>query len=452
MTATPGGRPRKLQLMGLVAVMFFCVSGGPFGLEGMVGSVGPGLALLLLLVIPVLYTIPEALLIGELASMLPAEGGYYVWVKRAFGPFWGFWNGWLSWAYSLVDMALYPVLFRQYLHYFVPELTPLEGWIVALAVIWIATGLNLRGTRTVGIASGWFVGLVVAPFAVLAALALVKWTGHPGAHLTLTPFHAAGTTFLGALGVGISQGIWNYSGWDNASTIGDEIQSSGSTYPKALARAVPLVTLVYLVTVIPTLAVSDWHAWTDGAWPALARTIVGGWLAQWIALAGMVSAFALFNALLLAYSRIPLALARDGLLPAALGRMDARDTPRAAVVVSAVVYSVCALIDFGDLLAADVLLYTLALVLEFGSLLALRRKEPTLRGPFRIPLPTAALALLATLPPLVLAAAVALELGGRTAGFTGVLVGLGLAAVGPGIYLALAPRAARQRASTAGSV
>jgi amino acid transporter len=429
--------------MGLVAVMFFCVSGGPFGLEGMVGPVGPGLALLLLLVIPILYTIPEALLIGELASMLPAEGGYYVWVKRAFGPFWGFWNGWLSWAYSLVDMALYPVLFRQYLHYFIPGLTPLEGWIAALAVIWIATGLNLRGTRTVGVASTGFVALVVAPFGVLAAFAAARWLGDPAAHLTLTPFHAEGTTFLGALGVGISQGIWNYSGWDNASTIGDEIQSSGRTYPKALARAVPLVTIVYLVTVVPTLAVSDWHAWTDGAWPAIARTIVGGWLAQWIAAAGMISAFALFNALLLAYSRIPLALARDRLLPASLRRLDERATPRRAVIVSAVIYSICALIPFGDLLAADVLLYTLALVLEFGALIALRRREPSLRGPFRVPVSTWGLVLLAALPPLVLATAVLLELTGAGAGFKGALVGLSLAAVGPGIYAILAPRAAR---------
>jgi len=424
--------------MGLVAVMFFCVSGGPFGLEGMVGPVGPGLALLLLLVIPVLYTIPEALLIGELASMLPAEGGYYVWVKRAFGPFWGFWNGWLSWAYSLVDMALYPVLFRQYLRYFIPGLTPLEGWIVALAVIWMATGLNLRGTRTVGAASLWFVTLVVAPFAVLAGVAAVQWLGHSAAHLSLTPFHAEGTTFLGALGVGISQGIWNYSGWDNASTIGDEIQSSGRTYPKALARAVPLVTIVYLVTVVPTLAVSDWHAWTDGAWPDIARSIAGGWLAQWIAAAGMISAFALFNALLLAYSRIPLALARDRLLPAALGALDARDTPRTAVIVSAVIYSICALIPFGDLLAADVLLYTLALVLEFGSLIALRRREPALRGPFRVPLSTPVVTLLATLPPIVLLTAVVLELAGAGAGFKGVLVGLTLAAAGPAIYVVLA--------------
>ena len=445
MIALPEARPRKLRLGGLVAVMFFCVSGGPFGLEGLVGSVGPGLALLLLVATPILYSVPEALLIGELASMLPAEGGYYVWVKRAFGPFWGFWNGWLSWTYSLVDMAIYPVLFLQYLHYFFPALTRLDGWLLCLAFIWIATWLNLRGTRTVGLASGWFVLMVLAPFAVVAVVALLMWTGDRGTHLTLTPFHAAGTTFLGALGVGISQGIWNYSGWDNASTIGGEIHASGRTYPRALARTLPLVAIVYLATIVPTMAVTDWHAWTDGAWPDLARSVVGGWLGQWVALAGMVSAFALFNALLLAYSRIPLALARDRLLPATLGTTDARGTPVAAVIASAVVYSGFASLQFGGLLAADVLLYTLALLLEFAALLALRRREPALRGPFRVPLPTWALGILALLPGLVLGAAVALEIGNPGEGFTGVLVGLAFAAVGPGIYLILAPRAARQR-------
>src|SRR5207245_1875619 len=162
-------RSSTLTLGPLVAVMYFTVSGGPFGLEGLVGSVGPGVALLLLVLTPLVFSVPETLLIGELASMLPAEGGYYVWVKRAFGRFWGFWNGWLSWVYSLIDMAIYPVLFLQYLRFFLPGLGRFEAWVVALAVIWGATWLNLRGTRVVGTASGWFVGLVLAPFGVLAA-------------------------------------------------------------------------------------------------------------------------------------------------------------------------------------------------------------------------------------------------------------------------------------------
>src|SRR5204862_2807414 len=137
--------------------MFFTVSGGPFGLEGLVGSVGPGVALLLLVATPLLYSVPETLLVGELASMLPVEGGYYQWVKRAFGRFWGFWNGWLSWTYSLLDMAIYPVLFIQYLRFFAPGLGWLERWIVAPAMEWVATGRNLPGTPVRGTPPGRFV-------------------------------------------------------------------------------------------------------------------------------------------------------------------------------------------------------------------------------------------------------------------------------------------------------
>jgi len=414
--------------------MYFTVSGGPFGLEGLVGSTGPGVALLLLVLTPLVFSVPETLLIGELASMLPAEGGYYQWVKRAFGRFWGFTNGWVSWVYSLIDMAIYPVLFLQYLRFFLPGLTPLQGWLLALALIWGATWLNLRGTRVVGTASGWFVALVLAPFAVLAVAAIARWVGGPG--LSVTPFHAPGTSFLGALGLGISQAIWNYSGWDNASTIGGEIEESGSTYPRALARALPLVTGVYLLAIVPALAVTEWTTWTDGAWPAIARLIVGPWLGTWMAAAGMVSALALFNALLLSYSRVPLVMAQDGFLPRRLAETDARGTPRAAVIVSAVAYSGFAVLSFGGLLAADVLLYTAALAMEFAALIQLRRTEPELRGTFRVPLGRAGLVFLASLPVLLLLAGVALEVRSHEIGLPGVLVAATLAFLGPIVYAA----------------
>ena len=242
---------------------------------------------------------------------------------------------------------------------------------------------------------------------------------------------AAGGSFLGALGLGISQSIWNYSGWDNASTVGGEIAESGRTYPRALLRTLPLVTVVYLAAIIPALAVTDWRTWTDGAWPAISGSVVGDWLAAWIAAAGMVSAFALFNALLLAYSRVPLVLARDGLLPGALATTDERGTPRRAIIVSAVGYSVFALLSFGGLLAADVLLYTAALALEFAALIRLRRTEPDLRGSFRVPVGAKVLALLATLPVLVLLSAVALEVHSRAIGLVGVLVAALFATLGP---------------------
>lgn len=434
-------RPALLTLGPLVAVMFFTVSGGPFGVEGLVGGVGPGLAVLLLVATPLLYSVPETLLIGELASMLPAEGGYYVWVKRAFGPFWGFTNGWLSWMYSLIDMAIYPVLLLQYLRFFTGDIGRLPGWLLALALIWGATWLNLRGTRVVGIASGGFLVLVLAPFAALAGAGLSWWGRGAGHALLALPFHAGGTTFLGALGLGISQCIWNYSGWDNPSTVGEEIADPGSTYPNALKRALPLVTVAYLAAVVPALAVTDWHRWSDGAWPAIGAEVGGPWLAAWIAGAGMVSAFALFNALLLSYSRVPLVLARDRFLPAGLSATDDRGTPRRAVLVSAVGYSAFALLSFGGLLAADVLLYTAALALEFAALIALRRREPGLRGSFRVPLGVPGLIALAALPVLLIGVAVGLEVRSRTIGLVGVMAAVVLGVAGPAAYAALRRRA-----------
>jgi len=434
---------RGLGLGSLVAVLYFTVSGGPFGLEGLVGAVGPGLALLLLVATPLIYSVPEALLIGELASMLPVEGGYYQWVKRAFGPFVGFVNGWLSWIYSLIDMAIYPVLFVQYARWFAPDLSKAGAWVLALVLIWGATWLNVRGTRVVGAVSGWLVAAVLAPFAVLAGAALWRWIGGPTpAVLPVTPFHAAGTSFLGALGIGISQSIWNYSGWDNASTLGGEIEQAGRTYPRALSRTLPLVAVVYFLAIVPALAVTDWRTWRDGAWPDIAAGVLGPWLAAWIALAGMVSAFALFNALLLSYSRIPLVLAQDGLLPAPLARTDARGTPRNAVIASAVAYSGFVLLTFGGLLAADVLLYTAALALEFAALIRLRRREPGLRGSFRVPVGVPVLAVLAALPVLLLVVGVVLEVRSREIGLPGVLVAAALTAVGIAGYGLLRRRGA----------
>jgi len=148
----------------------------------------------------------------------------------------------------------------------------------------------------------------------------------------------------------------------------------------------------------------------------------------------MVSAFGLFNALLLAYSRIPLVLAQDGFLPEPLARLDGRGVPRNAVIVSALAYSVLATIPFGGLLAGDVLLYTAALAMEFAALLKLRRAEPGLRGAFRVPLGVPGLAILAAMPILLILAAAVLEIHSHEIGLPGVAAAVALALAGPVWY------------------
>jgi amino acid transporter len=191
---------------------------------------------------------------------------------------------------------------------------------------------------------------------------------------------------------------------------------------------------VYLAAIVPVLAVTSWERWTDGAWPELASLVAGPWLGAWIAAAGMVSAFALFNALLLAYSRIPLVLAQDGLLPEPLSRLNARGVPRNALIVSAVAYSVFAIVPFGGLLAGDVLLYTAALAMEFAALIQLRRAEPELRGAFRVPVGIPGLTMLAAMPIVVICAAVVLEIHSHEIGLPGLVAAVVLALAGPVWY------------------
>ena len=435
---------RSLTTLSLVFILYFSTSGGAYTTESLVREVGPGLALLIMSLVPVVYSVPEILIVGELASMLPEEGGYYRWVQRAFGPFWAFQNGWLTWMYSLVDMAIYPKLFVTYLAYFWPNLPERGIWVVGLAVIWGATVLNLRGAGRVGKSSVLAGGFIVAGFAVFSAAALTR-----ASHLPWHPFAAPGRGGAGGLAVGLSIALWNYIGWDNASTVQGEVADASRSYPRALAFALPLVVAGYLVPLLAGLAATDWRTWTDGGWPAVARASAGSLgpvLGAWIALGGMVSALALFNALLLAYSRIPYVMAADGLLPAPLGRTDARGTPRNAVLFAAVWYSLFMLIPFSGLVVADVLLYSLALMLELGALIRLRQREPSLRGAFRIPVGTGGVAALAALPLGVLLLVVGLSVIDGEYGIPA-LLGAALAiGLGPICY-AIATRARRDTVS-----
>ena len=426
---------RSLTTFSLVFVIFFNVSGGAFTLEGLVADTGPGLALAMLLVVPLVWSLPEILIIGELASMLPEEGGYYRWVRRAFGDFWAFQNGWYTWLYSLVDMAIYPVMFNQYLSWFVPDLSPAARWGIALVMIWGATAINLRGAFPVGRVSVIIGTFILGTFALVAILA---WPNVQ--HVPWQPFLKPGQGLGAGLAVGLSTALWNYFGWDNASTVGGEVVDAGRTYPRALALALPLVALGYFVPLVPALGATDWTTWSDGGWPAIARAATGSAgviLAPMLAVAGLLSALALFNALLLVYPRVPMAMAQDGLLPKVLGRTDQRGTPVVAIVLSATIYSVFSLLPFGNLIVADAIFYAAAVMFEFAALVYFRSREPLLRGSFRIPLGTRGVAVLAFVPFLVFCSVIVISFHDGEYGFASAASALGAMVFGVPWYFML---------------
>jgi amino acid transporter len=380
-------RVAKLTLWPLVAATFFMVSGGTYGTEEIIHGAGYGRGILILLFLPVLWSLPTAFMIGELSSALPAEGGYYAWVRRGLGNFWGFQEAWLSLAASIFDMAIYPTLFIGYLTQVAPWFgVGRRGIFVGLFVVIACTALNLAGIRVVGITSLWLFFLLSMPFALVVLLSPFKAAALTHGHVA-TP-----AATLGLLG-GMLIAMWNYMGWDNASTIAQQVERPQRTYPRAMIAAVVLVALTY---VIPFLAVylagvpaSAFAG--DGAWTQVAGMIAGTWHgANWLgfllALGGMMSAFGMFNALVMSYSRLPLAMARDNMLPKIFAKTSKRThVPWVAIVVCATCWALCLGLGLRRLVTLDIILYGASLMLEFVTLVALRIREPQLKRGFRVP-------------------------------------------------------------------
>jgi len=221
-------RSAKLTLWPLVAATFFMVSGGTYGTEDIVHGAGYGRAILILLFTPILWSLPTAFMIGELSSALPQEGGYYAWVRRGLGNFWGFQEAWLSLVASIFDMAIYPTLFVAYLTRIAPWFgIGRHGVMVALCVVLVCAALNMAGIKVVGVTSLWLFFLLSAPFALIVILAPFKFGALGGAGAAVSPTNM-GVDFIG----GMLIAMWNYMGWDNASTIATEVDKPKQIYPR----------------------------------------------------------------------------------------------------------------------------------------------------------------------------------------------------------------------------
>jgi amino acid transporter len=386
----------KLTLLPLVFATYFMVSGGPYGLEDVVSMAGYTGALLILLITPLVWSVPSAMMVGELASAIPEEGGFYIWVNRGLGKFWGFQEVWLTMVGSIFEMALYPTLFVDYLGHFAPAVT--DGWrgyAIGFAMIAICTWWNIRGAKSVGDSATLMSLVLFAPFVALVFLALVHKFSNAGAA-------PAPLTHVDILG-GILVAMWNYMGWDNTSTIAGEVDHPQKTYPRVMWICVTLVTVTYL---IPVAAVARAHmdpnSWTTGGWVDAGRLLGGGLLAGGIAIGGIVSSIGTFNALMMSFSRLPLVMAEQNALPKVFARCHPRTgAPWVAIVVCAVGWAACMFLGFERLIILDVLVTGLSIMLEFWALIGLRVREPRLARPYRVPGGIAGTILIG-LPPLAL--------------------------------------------------
>ncbi len=431
--APRGRRLKQLRLLPLVAATYFMVSGGPYGLEDIVGQAGFGRALLLLAVLPLIWALPTALMVGELASAIPAEGGFFVWVTRALGPFWGFQEAWLSLAASVFDMALYPTLFVSYLGMLAPALVAgRRGFAWEAGVVLVCVGWNLLGAYDVGEGARWMCALFLAPFAVLVVESVWHGARHPPAG-GIAWGHVAG----GSMSTAVLVAMWNYMGWDNASTVAGEVDRPQRTYLRAMLGAVALVTASYLLPVLAA-AISGIGAaqFATGAWVDAARTISGEWLAVLLTAGGALTGVAMFNALTLSYARLPLAAAQQRWLPGAFAKTNRRGAPWVCVLALATVWLLALGLSFERLIEADVTLYGASLILEFVALAVLRVRAPGLARPFRVPGGLAGAIALGLAPAALIFYAIVASRGEKMGGHSALLWCCGIAALGPVAYSA----------------
>jgi amino acid transporter len=371
-----------MRFLPLVAATYFMVAGGPYGIEDILGA-GFRSAILILLLLPLLWSLPTALMIGELASAIPDDGGFYVWVRRALGPFWGYQESWLSLAASIFDMAIYPALFVLYLGKFAPALTAgpaAYAWSVAVVILCCAW--NLRGAPSVGRDSVWLFILLLAPFVVFIVLGFTRGLAfHP--HIQWAS-SAGGFGPGSAFSTAVLVGLWNYMGWDNASTVAGEVENPQCNYPRAMFLSIILVAVSYVLPLAAmALAGLSPASFVTGDWADAASALGGPLLAMAVVAGGCITGIGMFNALVMSYTRLPMAMAQDGLLPSLLARRNRRGVPFVSVLFCGLAWALALKLPFERLISIDLILYGTSLLLEFAALAVLRFREPALPRPFR---------------------------------------------------------------------
>lgn len=348
-------------------------------MEDQVSTSGPGMALIYQMLIPLFWCIPIALVASELTTAMPVQGGFYRWTRAAFGDMWGFLAGWWNWLTSFFLGGAYAALLADYA---APQVAHWKHYCIAVFAILIITYVNVRGIQMTGRLA------IVAELAILAivfamcVMSVRVWTYNP-----FVPVVAPHKSIFQVFGVGFAIGLWLYAGYEQLSSVAEEIENPQRNYPRALAWVVPLSILTYVLPTICSLAVmGHWDRWHDGTFSDAAM-LIGGWrLRLAITLAAGVMSLATLNSTVLSATRMPFAMAQDGYLPAALTRIHRKfGTPWISILLSAGAYCLLSWFPFAELISIYVWLRVATSVMTVLSAWQLRRKHPDLQRTFRIP-------------------------------------------------------------------
>jgi basic amino acid/polyamine antiporter, APA family len=352
-----------------------------------------------------------ALSFAELGAAIPEAGGEYAYLRRGFGPLWGFLFGWMhsivgrpsstsSIAAGLVRFLgfLVPVIATPIftLHIAVPGLTtwirPYDfvfTWEQPAAVFWLVlmTGVNYLGVRLGGAVQVFLTAIKIISVAIVIGVALFAHRPEV-AHAPdpMWPSALSGPLF-GAFLAALAAALWAYDGWEDLNLVGAEVENPEKNFPRALVGGVTLVALIYFLFSAACLRVLPFDS--VAASPHIASDVVehvaGRGAAAWITLAMVISAIGSMNSSVLSGARVPYAMARDGIFfKIADGVHPKYRTPGRALIFQGTLASLMALTGtFEELtnlfIFAAWIFYGLAVV----ALFRMRYTEPNLLRPYR---------------------------------------------------------------------
>jgi amino acid transporter len=327
--AEHGLKQYEMKISTVVFMIFCLCAAGAYGIEEMIPQAGPGLTLVMLIVLPFIWSTPMGLVAAELGSALPQEGGYYKWVQRACGEFWGFQAGWWRTISVYFDNTLYVVLAGSYLGS-VLDLTGLQEYLFKASVIIVFTYINIRGIRDVGTVSTIISIFVLIAFGAVAAVGFAQWQTNP-----FVPFIPPGQSLLQSIGYGLAIGMWVYSGYESMSTVAGEIKDP-QVIPKATLLTVPLIMAVYILPTMGGLAsLGRWSEWASegGLTYGDVVTQVAPAFGIFFVFVAVIAQFSIFNTYIASGSRGFFALAEDNLAPKILVKCSKdRGVPYVAVL------------------------------------------------------------------------------------------------------------------------
>lgn len=397
-----GLRRQKIKTPGVVFMIYCLVAAGAFGIEEMIPVSGPGLTLLMLVLFPIFWAFPISEMVAELGSVLPSEGGAYVWAREGLGEFWGwqvgFWGTFSTW----LQQAMYVVLVAGYMEKFIP-LTPAGSFGIKLLMILIFTVINLLGIREVSQVSTVLSIAVLVGFAVVAVVGFANWQYNP-----VEPFMHPESGLVDSLGGSICIAVWMYCGYETMANVAGEIEDP-QVIPRGLIIAMPIIALSYF---LPTLAgiasVGQWESWaTDGENAVGYMDVlitylspVCGFCFMFIAILSQCS---IFNAYIASGSRGFFVMADDHLFPGFLVRLSKkRKVPAVSIIIMAFFTVLLCQWDFTTLVMATT---PLMLYLYIAMAVTTRRlrkiypvEERKAKGLFVIPGGNAGLNFVTVLP------------------------------------------------------